>query len=75
MIAHGKISIIILNSTLIGFVDTEIFDKSDAGRRLKASWIGKMMMKMAETPLQGAQTTLGRKFLKVVEKIVKLWSN
>ena len=42
-----------------GFVDTELFEKS--GRRnLGMGCCGQMFMKMAETPIQGAQTTLVR---------------
>ena len=47
--------------TILGFVDTDIFDKSETGRRFKESWMGKLMFKLAATPLQGAQTTLVRK--------------
>ena len=46
---------------ILGFVDTDIFDKSESGRRFKESWMGKLMFKLAATPLQGAQTTLVRK--------------
>ena len=48
-------------SSILGFVDTDIFDKSKSGRRFKENWMGKLMFKLAATPLQGAQTTLVRK--------------